>query len=716
MTTTWPPAASAVDWGGIDRLAGQAGRVVDAESRRGGVHQVRWDPDRGTRVAFDRPDGEVVVLEVTPAATTRSTLAEDPALPGLRAILDPEHAKDRFGQLLGEPVRRCVTSTASYRPGSRCVVRAAVETGVGTRDVFVKVFAGGVEEYVESHESLAGARGTPVVPPLVGWWPDLSAVVTAAVPGPTASAVLGDNAVPAGERGELARSVGSLLARVHEVRPGRRTATHVHTAHEALDELAGYLPAAWHADPAVALSMTWAVGLLRRAVPDSTEPAFSHGSFRPGQVLVPGGGLVLLDLDGAGLADPARDLGNALAYVDWQHLRNPAAPPGLSSALREGYADGGGRVAPGSLDWWHAAALLKIAGRRYRSLDTTRWAQVAALVATATALIQRREAQGRGRDDYLRAGARPALTDPVSMTALLRPLLAGRGAGRATVTSARTVKVAPGRRVVARCHVTWDTGGELDVIAKAYAEPGLAAVTHENLTLLQGVVGGRVGTPRPLGMLADRGLILCAAADGRPLSDPWWDDRPAEVADVARRCGAWLRAVHASPIPLRRTLDVTHEAENLTRWAEDIGRADDRLRGPARELARRLRAVAADLPLVVGSPIHKDLHLGHVLVDVDGTATVIDLDEARMGDSALDLAHLCAYADETRSPAAGLAKASLLEAYGPPSGPAPRLRLDFFYAYSLLKITKQEARGGLTDAMVDRGAWRLERGASWLGG
>ena len=91
---------------------------------------------------------------------------------------------------------------------------------------------------------------------------------------------------------------------------------------------------------------------------------------------------------------------------------------------------------------------------------------------------------------------------------------------------------------------------------------------------------------------------------------------------------------------------MSREVANCAVWAERIGRVDARLLAPARELADLLGSRAATLPVVVDSLIHKDLHLGHVIVGDGGLATVIDLDEARMGDPALDVAHLCAYAEE----------------------------------------------------------------------
>jgi len=718
MTTAWPAAPTGTDWRELDHLVSLVDRVVAAEARSGGVHQVRWTPEQSVRVAFDRAGGEVVVVEIVAGTTTRRTLADDDALPGLRVLLDPEAVRHRLRELLGEPVRRCTVTSVSYRPGSRCVVRCRLSDGTPGRELFVKVLARGFDAYVENHQTLAGTAdgGPPLVPPLIGRWPDLAAVVTAAVPGRRASAVLADPAVPPAEREALALALGALLARVHGLVPGPRAASLVHTAGDETDELASYLPTAWHADATAAPSMAWALGQLRATAPSADRAVLGHGSYRAGQVLVHGGALSLLDLDGVGMADPARDLGNAMAYADWQHLTTPGTTAGLSAAIRRGYADGGGRVDTARLAWWHSAALVKIAGRRYRSLDTAHWAAVPALLGAATALLTDSPVEADARLRHPQGG--PDLTDPVTMTGLLRPLLDAPGMAPVTVTSARALRVAHGRRVVVRYHVTRPTGRGTDVIAKAYADPARAALVHRHLVLLDRLRDpvARIGTPPPIGLLPERGIVLYGAVDGRPLSETAMDGRNEELLDVARRCGSWLKALHTSRLALSRTLDLEHETRDLTRWAEDLASADDLLATPARRLADRLSATATELPVVLTAPIHKDLHLGHVLVDDVGAATVIDLDEARMGDPLLDLAHLSAYADDTTAEGALSVRDALLEAYGPRTGPEPRTRLAFFYACTLLKITRQELAGRLTEELVLRGARRLGRGLSCLPG
>jgi aminoglycoside phosphotransferase (APT) family kinase protein len=114
-------------------------------------------------------------------------------------------------------------------------------------------------------------------------------------------------------------------------------------------------------------------------------------------------------------------------------------------------------------------------------------------------------------------------------------------------------------------------------------------------------------------------------------------------------------------------------------------------------------------------PIHKDFHAGHVLI---GEQTcVIDLDEARMGDPAFDVAHFCTYLAQLEAPASAVEE--FLDAYSTATGWADKGTLAPFRAYTCLKIAKQavvgsgpfrqddlEHRLAIADAALARGtAW-----------
>ena len=736
MTTTWAVAPAGRLWRQVDPLLGVAAPLIDAEATHGGVHQVRWDPDQRARIAFDRADGGVVVLDFTATGVRRTRLADDPALSGLNLIFDPARLAGRLGGLLGAPIQKCDVELVSYRPGSRCVLRCDVLTDAGMRPLFIKVLAGGVQRYVEANlalTTLGNAHGNPLlVPPIIGAWTDIDAVVSSAVPGTTASAALADESSPLAARVALAHSVGELLAVVHQAPRDPVFSENPWTGADELSRIADYLPAAWHADPMTAPSLTWLVNALTESCPASTRQAFSHGSFRTGQVLVNPDGLTVLDLDGVGTADPARDLGNAMAYLAWRGVRRNDQSPSVIDALHDGYLAGGGTVGEDDLAWWQAAAITKIAGRRYRSLHTSHWPKLPELLRVADDLLdrtKRSELGGFGKKPANSArirssdgtGPRPDMVDPSHLTAVLRPLLAPHadGGARPTIRTVQTLRVARGRRVVVRCKVTGLSAKPEFIVVKDYAQTWRAGTTYENLVNFSVPLDTRsnVGVPVPLGVLPSLGIVAYREAVGLPMTD-----LSEEVAvRVARRAGLWLDCIHGSPMALSRRVDLARELMNVDEWADEIGLAHQSLQQPALYLAAALRSLAAELPAVAEAPIHKDFHPGHILRADNAGVTVIDLDEARMGDPAFDVAHMCVHAEEMKAPWALGIRDSFAGGYGELPGESPESRLAFYAGYTRLKIAKQRVRAGnnsrdFSHATAHPLVQLLDRGAACMDG
>jgi hypothetical protein len=105
------------------------------------------------------------------------------------------------------------------------------------------------------------------------------------------------------------------------------------------------------------------------------------------QMHIGAGGPVFIDLDSSCRAEPARDLGNLLAYLRWREIRQPAAGATLAAvraAFLEGYAGEAGATAdPVRVALHQAAASLKIAGRCLQKLAVEEWEQVPRLVDLA---------------------------------------------------------------------------------------------------------------------------------------------------------------------------------------------------------------------------------------------------------------------------------------------------------------------------------------------
>ena len=259
----------------------------------------------------------------------------------------------------------------------------------------------------------------------------------------------------------------------------------------------------------------------------------------------------------------------------------------------------------------------------------------------------------------------------------------------------------PGARALVS-YVIGGPGGRLrSVFGKVYPEPGRARQVHDRLTALEALFAGHpdLGVPRPLGLLDDPAMVVYAPAPGRPVDELLGtDEAPGHLA----RAAAWLAVLHRSRLALGRTFRLDEELVNLRAWADVVATAHPGAGRRAHALCDRLDDEAATLDLRAPSPIHKDFHTGHAIVDPRGTRlAVVDVDEMRHGEPDLDLAHGCVYVrltahrtglgDEHRRRLEDV----FLDAYAERTGWVRDGRLGFFGRYTALKIAKQlsTARG-----------------------
>jgi aminoglycoside phosphotransferase (APT) family kinase protein len=102
--------------------------------------------------------------------------------------------------------------------------------------------------------------------------------------------------------------------------------------------------------------------------------------------------LALIDLDSVCWANPARDIGNFLAYLTWKALRQPQHAGFIRCAQREFLAGYGAlRTLPdvGWLSRYQAASILKIVGRRYSGLTYQEWPLTGRLLDKAVSMNQK---------------------------------------------------------------------------------------------------------------------------------------------------------------------------------------------------------------------------------------------------------------------------------------------------------------------------------------
>lgn len=674
------------------------------------LHDVRWAPGHGGRLAYiDDSSGttEFFGVEVSGEEWGRYGWRDDTGLPSLTVAADPVEVARRLETVLGEPVR-CSIEPVRYRPGSRCVLRYDVTTASGSSTtLFAKALqADGYARIAALYDTLA-ARGdrTGMLADVVAWWPDVHVVVGSSVGGTSASTVLGAADVSLADKVRLGHDLGELLARFHDLSV---VPDATWSADQQVIMLADAMAAVECADPITGIRLGGVLDTLADTMPEPGPPILAHGSFRAGQVAVTADGRpVLLDVDEVRHSDRERDLGIALAHLTWQGIRQPHQQDALDQAERAlltAYERTAGAVRPDALRWWRTSGLVQVAARRFRRLEVGAWSMTDELAAAAESLL----AHGRPT-----AVAAPDLLDAGEVSVVLRRA----AACEVEVETAELLGVAPGRRSVVR-YVTRGIDGETGaapVIGKQFTHARSARLAYYHLRLLaDGAFGdGPFRVPSPVGLAGDQGLLFYREDVGAPLGSLL--DGPAGI-DGVRSAAEWLARLHSSDLRLPRELSLAREVESTRQWAIQISHLHPPAAARAGALASRWAAAARSAAVDAVVPIHKDFHAGHVLI---GEQTcVIDLDEARMGDPAFDVAHFCTYLDQLGAPA--LAVEEFVDAYSTATGWADKGSLAPFRAYTCLKIAKQAVVGSGPFRHVDL-AHRLaiadsalDRGTAWV--
>lgn len=709
MTPPTPlPTSAAQSLADLDpALAGLPAAVEHAARQGWALHDVRWAAGQSCLVAYRVPHTEeaaesFVAVHVDSTGWRCHDYRADPTLPGLLDIADPTRAGRRMTSILNAHNPRCQVRPVRYRPGSRCVLRYDIDGPAGASTWYAKLFRPDQAGVLAAcHSQVRSASGAAdLVADVSAVWPDVGAVVAREVDGRPLSGVLGDATVPAEHRLNLASELGRVLAGFHHLAgvkaPHRSAADQMHSLH-------AMTPALRCADRSLAQHFSAILDALAEDVPTQQPTVLTHGGFRPGQAaLADDGTLTLLDLDGVCWGAAARDLATAMAHLSWQAVTHPDSRHVLEAArdcLVDGYQRRAGRLDPGALAWWRAAALLQVAARRYRRLEVSDWDRVPVLLDAAEQLLT--PSSSRQRPAPPRAV--PDLLDLGWVSAELRSVVqpSGGGADRPVVAvSAEILATAPGRRTVVQYAVRGLRGDHIELlIGKHFTDAAYATLLYQLLADLSEALPAQA-VPQPVAALAQGHLVVYRAAPGLPLDSI---DGQATTASGVRAAARWLAQLHQSPVRLSRHLDVGREAVTARQWATAVAENRPELAGSVTDLASGwVPAAAASATGGRTVALHKDFHAGHVLVH-DGGVCVVDLDEARHGPAGFDLAHFCTYlaaAGDSRCSRQEDFLREYAEAAGQPETGIDRREESFaaWSAYTWLKIAKQRTLGS--------GPWR----------
>jgi thiamine kinase-like enzyme len=291
----------------------------------------------------------------------------DPKIPFLPDALDQHQAKTQL-QTIFPDLRRVITATLiRHKPGRRALIEYQLETSAGPLTLLGKIRAKGTDWHSYKIQQALWNQGWTAdspdgfsVPEPLGVIPDWNMGLQRKVPGIPAAEVL-----PTDAGISLANRIAALAHKLHHT-PISTLKTHTFTdelriLHERLPLVADQYP---HLRSRLTTILNTCDTLAtsqqteppQQTHPRSNVPTFQrphaptfqrphtliHRDFYPDQILVDKDHLWLVDLDLCCQGDPALDIGNFIAHMTEQSLRqmgDPSAMGDREAALRETFLE-----------------------------------------------------------------------------------------------------------------------------------------------------------------------------------------------------------------------------------------------------------------------------------------------------------------------------------------------------------------------------------------
>ena len=328
------------------------------------------------------PERTIGVLEFTPDGILPRLYTADDRLPWLTLATDLNHMQRLFSELpgFGEQVTLLEIFPVRYAPGLRCVIRYTLQTPSGKEVFYGKSFSGDAEQLmntlIDLHKSSQENENMPQISAPVAVWPEMEMILQTAVPdGIEFTQFIYDPDYEASVRENWIVKAGRALGEFHN---DATAPSETKTVYDDLQDLHEYKVIITRVRPDMAVKYEEVIQLILTKVDHfrETQPLAGHGAMRTDQFILQGDRLAMIDLDSYCWANPARDLGNFLAYLCWKAIRQPEHAEFIERAGRsflEGHLNVQGDIDDRWLSVYQAASLLKIAGRRFRSLTYREW-------------------------------------------------------------------------------------------------------------------------------------------------------------------------------------------------------------------------------------------------------------------------------------------------------------------------------------------------------
>jgi aminoglycoside phosphotransferase (APT) family kinase protein len=149
----------------------------------------------------------------------------------------------------------------------------------------------------------------------------------------------------------------------------------------------------------------------------------------------------------------------------------------------------------------------------------------------------------------------------------------------------------------------------------------------------------KLAVPRPILYMPELSFLLMDKADGELLREVF--RRKADPTPYVKGAARWLAKLHSSKIRLESVKSRKDEVEASLRFTRAASWLFPRLKSEIESISDQLIRLQEAHPPRPRRPIHGDYHARNIIASPELT-TVIDLEEARMGDPAFDLGYFAA--------------------------------------------------------------------------
>lgn len=470
---------------------------------------------------------------------------------------------------------------------------------------------------------------------------------------------------------DVANRVGSALAELHAQRSQQLQRL---TRQEETTNLMSLAADLGHLCPEIADRTNQLARTLSQRLVD--EPPVNlpiHGDFYANQVLIGEETVACIDLDSAVLGDPAADLGNFLAHLEWSATRGEF-PRDRIEPIRESLLDGYGRFQRRRdlkrIDLYTVISLLRLAPHHFRRGDPIWPERIESTLSRTEGVLNRAAVRLWSKNNRLESVGHALdvkVSDPFQATqdpcmpaleAALDPITVQRqfekhlrrglnDLGPWRLQEIGVTRHKPGRR----CLVEYDLspqepGGPIQsmtLVGKIRAK-GLKRSQHRVQKLLwrAGFSSDHpdaVSVPKPIGVVPE--FQMCVQRKVPGVAATHLLAEPGGV-DLARRIAFAIHKVHKAGVRTVRRHGMPDELRILHDRLARVVQRKPEWQARIRRLLQACDRIGAQTPAPKTCGIHRDFYPDQVLVD-GKRLHLLDFDLYCEGDPALDVGNFCAH-------------------------------------------------------------------------